>query len=799
MGSNLRQAARALARSRAVAGLAIGALALGIGITTAVFSLYYGVLVRPLPFPNPDELTVVYGTQPACVTCPASYPKYVEWSTRNTVFAALGGSASGQVVLTGGGDPERVNSARVTATLVNDVFRTRPELGRWFSADEDTPGGPKVVVLGHGLWQRRFGKQASVLGQTLVVNGEPHAIVGVMPSDFTHRRAEIFVPLQMTYDPAQRGNHFLGTYGRLKPGVSVARAQQEMVALGAVLAREFGHNHGIDVQPYHQVVVAAVAAPLRVLMAGVVLVLVIAAANVANLLLASGLARRRELAVRTALGATRWDLARQLATESLLLAMAGGALGLLVARWATSTFIDIAGATLPRATSVAIDWWVVGFALGVSVLTGLLCSVWPIARLKVAALAGEVREGDMRAGAGRSSRRVGNRLVVAEVAMAFTLVAGAGLLIKSLRALEARDTGFSTARVITFDVAPTGPRYATEEPMHGFYRSLLPQLAAIPGVEKAGLTSHVPMVSFGWNGEVLLESGNPWPANDAPLVEVRWIGGDYFDAIGARRLKGRYFDATDRRGNRPFATVITERTAEKFWPGQDPIGRRFYRGGSATPGNDFFQVVGVIEDVRSFGLDRTSPYEMYMSMDQRMYGSMAVVLRTTNDDPTVVMAGARQAIKSVDPDLPISRVQTLADAVAASVNQPRLISALAALFGSMAGLMAAVGVYGVMAYNVRRERREIGVRLALGANPWRVRRLILTRGALLGGAGIALGSLAAYWMSGAMRALLAEVEPTDPTVYGAAAAVLLAVALASVAWPARQAGRIDPVIALRGD
>jgi putative ABC transport system permease protein len=790
---DVRQASRVLWRGRGVSALAVLAFALGIGVTTAVFSIFYGVLLKPLPYPDPQELVSVYDTQPACSTCPASYPKYIDWH-QNTVLAAMGGSSTGILVVTGDGEPERVSSVTATASLVNDVFRVSPAMGRWFTEDEDDVGGARVAVLSHGFWLRRYAGDPGVLGRTITLGGGAHEIVGVMPEHFSHRRGEVFVPLQREFDPTQRGNHFLATYGRLKAGVTRDQAQREMVALGGRLAEEFGHNHGIDVRAYHWAVVGNVEGPLRVLMGGVALVLLIAAANVANLLLASGLARRRELAVRAALGATRWDLARQLATESLLLSLAGGALGLLLAQWAVSTFVAMAASILPRTASLAIDGWVVLFAAGVTLVTGVLCGLWSVARLGTKSLAQGVREGDLRSG-DAGGQRFGNGLVVAEVAIAFSLLVGAGLLTKSLSSLQARETGFDVDRIVAFDVAPTGARYAEEAQVNAFYHDLLPRLAALPGVESVGVTSHLPMYSWGWNGEVTLDSGNPWPANEAPLIEYRWIGGDYFQTMGIELVRGRLFNNEDRADG-PLKTVISQATAEKFWPGQDPIGRSFSKG-SPSPTNPTWEVIGVVANVRSRGIERATPYESYASIEQQTFGAMTVAVRTAGSDPLAAVDGARQAVKSIDPLLPISQVQTMSQVVSESANQPRLLTALAVLFGVMAGVLAAVGVYGVMAYNVRRERREFGVRLALGADPGRVRLLIVRRGLVLGAAGVALGAAGAWALTRTMQSMLSDVEPTDPVVFAGSGVLLLVIAVAAVAWPARQAARTDPMVALR--
>ncbi|HET9370950.1 MAG TPA: ABC transporter permease [Vicinamibacterales bacterium] len=795
---DVKDAFKVIRRGRAVTVLAILAFALGIGITTAVFSLFYGVLLKPLPYPNPEALTLVYNTFPACQTCPASFPKYIDWKTRNTSFVALGASTPSVHVITGLGDPERVSSARATASLVNDVFEVRPLIGRWFTEDEDTPGGPKVVVLDYTYWQRRFPDDRTVIGRTLTIDGEPHQIVGVMPSAFAHRRAEIFVPVQLAYDGRQRFNHFLQAYGRLEPGTSIEQARTEMQALGETLGREHGYTDGIEVQSLYRAVVGAVERPLQMLMGAVILVLLIAVANVANLLLASGLSRRRELAVRTALGATRWDLARQITIESVLLAGVGGVLGVLLAYWATTTFVTMAGTILPRAQSIAIDRWVLAFAAGLSLATGVFCGLWPVIRLQSRALAAAVRENDLRSGASGAGRRFGNGLVVVEIAMACALLIGAGLFMKSLLRLESRDVGFSADRIVAFDLSPTGARYQDSSSIDALYRDLLTQLRNVSAIESAGLVSHLPMYRFGFNGPVALEGGSPWPATAAPPVEYRWVGGDYFETMGIDLVRGRLFDDSDRRGA-PTSAIVSARTAEKFWPGQDPIGRRFVRGNNPGPNATWYHVVGVVRDVRSYGLQANSPYELYVPIEQETFGAMTVVLRTSAADPTVVIEPARQIVRSLDARLPLARVQTMRTVVADSVNQPRLISALTSLFGALAGVLAAVGVYGVMAYNVRRERREYGIRLALGAQPATVCRLILQRGLMLGLAGIALGLLLAVGLAQMLQSMLADVQPTDPFVFSVAASALLGVAIAAVIVPATQAARTDPMIVLRSE
>jgi putative ABC transport system permease protein len=789
---DLKVAARTAVRARFVSVLAVIAFALGIGVTTAVFSIFNGVLLAPLPFPQPDRLVMVYDTQPACSTCPASFPKYRDWRERNQVFSGIGGSTGGSFVLTGSGNPVQVRAAQTTASL-GDVFGVRPLLGRWYSEDEDRPGGPKVVVLSSPFWTQQLGADPLVVGRTLTLNGESYEVIGVMPAGFTHRRADVFVPLQRKLDPATRGNHFLTTYARLKPDVSIARATTDMRTLGQTLAREFGNNHGIDVQSYMEATVGNMRTPLQVLLGAVFCVLLIACANVANLLLASGLARRRELAIRLALGAGAKDLARQLTLEALLLSLTGGALGVVLARWVLQTFVALAGAQLPRASTIAIDGRVLAFAAVVSVAVGVFCGVAPLVVLRMSELASAVREGDARTSSG-SGRRVGNGLVVAEIAVAFSLLVGAGLLVKNLILLRSRDAGIRTERIVAFDVAPVGPRYKADEQTLAFWRELNGRLVHAPGVESVGITSHLPMFNFGWNGEFQIEGGAPWGDNNAPLVEYRWFYGDYLKTMGIRVVQGRMLDDRDRKGS---ATVlINHAMAEKFWPGKDPIGKRFGQGKDTTK---WYEVVGVLSDVRSLGLARSSPYEFYRSVEEAAFdgGGMTVVIRTRAEDPTAIVPTARQIVASIDPALPLNQIQTMEHVVSESVGQPRLMSALTVLFGALAGLLAMVGVYGVMAYNVRRQRREFGIRIALGANQSRLRNLVVGRGLTLAGTGVAIGAFAAWLLTGLLKTMLNDVQPTDLTVFAVTAAAVLFVAVLASYLPARSAGRVDPMEVLR--
>lgn len=791
-GQDLRYALRTSLRTKSVAILAIVAFALGIGVTTAVFSIFNGVLLAPLPFPEPQELVAVYGTQPACATCPASFPKYYDWKTRNQVFAAMGGSTQASFVMTGPGAAEQISGLATTASL-NDVFRVPPQLGRWYTDQEDQFGGPKVIVLAHKFWLRRFDADRGIVGRRLTLDGEGYEVIGVMPATFTHRGGDFYVPLQRKLDPATRGNHFLATYARLKPGVPLDRAIREMRALGETLAREYGYNHGIDVRSYREVVVGQIRGPLQVLMGAVLCVLLIACANVANLLLASGLSRRREIAVRLALGAGQKDVARQLTSEALVLAAAGGALGVLLAIWIVRVFVGLAANTLPRATTIAVNGRVLAFTAAISVVVGIVCGLSPLIRLRLKTLTSALREGDTRTGSGGGAT-FGNGLVIGEIAVAFALLVGAGLMVKNLLLLERRDAGIAADHVIAFDISPAGPRYTDPAAIRSLYHTLSERLTQVGGVQHVGLISHLPMYRFGNNGEMTRAGGNPWGANENPLVEYRYLYGDYLKALGIPVLRGRALDAQDRENTN--GVLVNQAMADKFWPGEDAIGQRFGQGSNLKT---YYVVVGVIGNIRSFGLAAQTPYEFYRTVDQATPSSMTVVLRSTGIEPSSLIPSARAIVASLDPNLPVTKVQTMEEVVSASVGQPRLLSALSGLFGALAGLLAMVGVYGVTSYNVRRQRREYGIRLALGADPGAVRWLIVRRGAIVAAIGIAIGAAGGFFLTRLLTSMLNDVKPTDPTVFLANGAAVLIVAMVACYVPARWAGRVDPALVLRND
>jgi putative ABC transport system permease protein len=769
--------------------MTILALGLGIGANTAVFSVVYSVLLKPLPYPEPDRLVTIYDTQPDCDSCPASYPKYVDWREQNRVFQVIGGSSGGSAVLTGRGDPERVPIANATASLFR-VYGINPVLGRAFSEDEDRPGGPKVTVLSYGFWERRFGKDARIIGQTLVLDEVPRTVVGVMPQGFTHRMADAFVPLARQLDERQRGTHFLATWGRLKTGVTVERAKREMIALGHRLAREHGTNHGIDVRPLRDQVVGDAATPLLVLFGSVAFVLLIACANVANLLLARAAARRREVAVRTALGMTKGRLVRQLLTESVMLSLAGATVGLALAWGGVRLFVATAPPVVPRMASIAIDGSVLLFTLGVAIATGILFGLAPVLHAR-GGPADALKEETGRSTGNLVSRRAGAALVVAEIALSVTLLVGAGLTVKSLINLQHQGLGVVVERVLAFDVALPKARYDTDDRVRIYFAAALEHLRAIPGVQSAGAITLLPLRAFGNNAEFHVEGKTLWKANQAPLAETRVVDGAYYQTMGIPLIRGRFFTPRDDARSKQVV-IVNESLARRCWPGENPIGKRLSVG---SP--DWYEVVGVVGDVRTYSAADTPRYEISGPLSQGPSPQMTFVLRSATADPTTLTASIRRELAEVDATQPISKLQTMEEVVRTSLSRPRLLSVLISVFAGLAALLALVGVYGLVAYAVSQQMPEFGIRMAIGASPHALIGLVVKRGGLLALVGMATGAATAFALTRLMTSVLYQVQPADPLVFGLTCLAVLVAALAACYLPARSAAKVDPISTLR--
>jgi putative ABC transport system permease protein len=781
---------RLLARSPGFFALAVSALALGIGANTAVFSVVRSVLLKPLPYPDAERLALIVDVQSDCDTCPASFPKYVDWREQNRVFEVIGGAASTSAVLTGAGEPERLRTGLVTASLFR-VLAVRPLLGRWFEEDEDRPGGAPVLILSYGLWQRRFGGDPDIVGQSLVLDDVARTVVGVMPARFEHRRAEAWIPLARALDEASRNAHFLVTYGRLAPGVTIERARAEMRALGERLAAEKDNmGHGIDVRDYRSLVVRDVRTPLLVLLASVAFVLLIACANVANLLLARGAGRRREIAVRSALGATRSRLARQLLTESGLLAASGGLLGLGLAWLGVRAFVAGAPRVLPRMREIELDAGVLLFTLVVALGAGVLFGLAPVLHARGNGEGEALREETSRSAGGPFSRRAGSGLVVAQMALSVALLVGAALMTKSLAQLHRQDLGMVVEHVLAFDVALPEARYGSDDAVREFYRVALERLRTVPGVVSVGMTNLLPLYEYGNNSYFDVEGKLLWEHDRGPLAEMRVVDGNYFEAMGVPLLKGRYFTQRDD-AEAPRVIVVNEALVERCWPGENPIGKNLVFSDGRH------QVVGVVGNVRSYRPGLEPEMEVSFPLGQDARRSMTFAVRSASEDPTAPVATIRRELAALDPLQPLSSVQTMEQVVSDSLARPRLLTVLIASFAALASLMALVGVYGLVAYAVHQQRRELGIRIAMGADAGTVLRHVLGRGLRLALTGVALGALAALGLARLLGSLLYQVAPSDPWVLAATCASVLLAALAACWLPARAATRIDPAVTLR--
>jgi putative ABC transport system permease protein len=794
---DLRYALRTFIRQPIITVTAIAALALGIGANTAVFSVVYGVLLKPLPYPEPEALIYVHDTFPAVRFASVGFAKYVALRERSRTLDALGAMAPIGLTLTGAGaEPEQVGGSRVSADLFK-AMRVEPLHGRWFTSDEDQAGGAPAIVLSHALWMRRFGADPRVVGTAVTVDGQPRTVTGVMPPGFTYPgRTEAWVPLALSEATAGSGN-FMRLVGRMRPGTSIEQARADLEAVTAAFNEERGLKRGILVWPLHELMVDSSRRTLLVLQGAVAFVLLIACANVANLLLARSVARRRELAIRTALGAARWRIVRQLLTESVLLAIAGAGTGLVLAGWLLRLFKALAPTTFPRAASLEIDGGVLGFTVGVAVLTGLLFGVAPARRGIRTDPNDALRDASGRGASSAGGRGASRTLVVAEVSLAVVLVVGAALMVKSLVRLQQQETGFRAENAVTFELNLPTARYENEKSVTATYERLIDEIRSVPGVQAVGAINHVPLVRFGFNGAIVVEGQPPQPPDKAPVVEFRVVTPGYFDAMGVPIRAGRPLTTQDTAAGRPVA-LINEAMARQFWGGSNPVGARI-RPPFLDTTDRWFEVVGVVGDVRSWTL-RTPPVpECYVPYAQAPTASLSPVIRTGNVPVEGVLPAIRQRIASVDPALPLVRVQTLTRVIEQAAGDSRLSSILTTIFALLAALLATVGIYSVISYSVAQRHREIGIRVALGADRRRITRLVLGEGLLLAGIGVAIGSLASLGLTRTLGTMLYEVSPTDPAVLAGTIGGVLVVALAASYIPARRATRVDPAIALRAE
>jgi predicted permease len=798
---DLRYTARTLAASPGFALTAILVLALGVGANTAAFSVTDFVLIRPLPFPAPDRLVRLWEKVPAYSTMELSPSNYVDWKRMSRSFAGMGAYWENSVNLVGQGDPERLESVAITAGLF-PLLGVQPAMGRLFTAAEDREGAPGTLLLSYQLWQAVFGGDPGVIGRRVNLDNQPYEVIGVMPRDFhfPNRRAELWTPIRFqehSDDFRDRNNNYLSVIARLKPGVPLAQAAAEVRVVAGQLERQFPKENretSASVYPLRDDMPQQSRLLLLALSGAAICVLLIACANLANLLLARGLARQRELAVRAAMGAGRERLVRQLVTESLVLALAGGALGVLVAAAAVPLLARLVPMSLPIAQSPSIDLRVLVFAGLISGLTGIGFGVFPALRACRQSDFSALREGT-RAGGGRKER-LRSALVVAEVMASVVLLVSAGLLVRALWRIEATDPGFRTDGVITLRTALPIPKYNETARRVGFYTQVISAVRALPGVSSAAYISFLPMTM----------TGGIWPVTaDGKAEEVqragshqaslRYVTPGFFATLGIPLHRGRDVGDTDTLDT-PFAAVVSESFARRYWPDQDPLGRHFKIAFHDRT------VVGVVGDVRVRGLERQSEPQVYLSYRQVPdgwlvgYAPKDLVIRSATG-PGTLLPALRQIIRGADAEQPISDVRTMADIVgeqtASRTAQVRVLAA----FAVIAFLLAGVGIHGLLSFAVSRRTQEIGVRIALGAQPGEIVRMIVRQGALLAGAGVAPGIALAYPAGRAMEGLLAGVKPADAATFSSAIGLCLLMAVLGSLLPALRAVRIDPITAIR--
>jgi putative ABC transport system permease protein len=798
---DLRVAARSLRKSPGFTAVVVLTLALGIGATAAIFSVLNAVLLRPLPYPSSERIMTLWtnnGVQgwPEDVS---GYPNFADWRANNTTFTEMAVYTGATQALTGAGEPEQLRGTTVFPTFF-EVMGVSPARGRALTM-EDFTADRRVVVLSDDLWRRRFAADPRIVGSTIQLGGAPYEVVGVMPAHFAFpsTRTQFWVSFgqSLTQDP--RGNFWLSVVGRLKPGVTIDRARAEMTTIAARLEKEYpasNANLGVTIIPLHENTVGDVRRALLLLMGAVGFVLLIACANVANLLLARGAGRTREIAVRAALGAGRGRIVRQLLTESILLAFLGGALGLLLAKWGVDLLVALGPAALPRMNEVTVDGSMLAFTLGASLLTAMLFGLPPALRASSVELGETLKEGTRSMSAARGGARVRRTLVVSEIALALMLLIGAGLLFASFRRLSNVDAGFNGDGVVTARITLPRAKYPQPALVRAFYGELLERAKALPGVRSAGYTASLPLSSIVNGSNVLIEARPPMPDLDQKEVRGTIVSGEYFSTLGIQMLAGHTFTPQDR-GDTVNVVVVNETMKKLHFLGEDPIGRRM-RYGCVNDGCPWLTVIGVVRDAKQDALEQAVRPEVYMTYLQQPRLTLSIAIRT-DGDPLAVVPSLRTTLQSLDRDIPLSSVATMEQLTADSVATRRFNTLLLGIFSSLALVLALVGIYGVMSYSVSQRRQEVGIRMALGAHAGQVLRLVLREAMVLAGIGIALGILLSLGVTRLLGTLLFEVSATDVTTFTITASLLAGVALLASYVPARRAAGVDPLVALRSE
>jgi putative ABC transport system permease protein len=797
MLNDFRYALRQLIKAPSFTIVAILTLALGIGACTAIFSVVNTVLLRPLDFPDPDRIVLIRETQlPQFPEFSVAPPNYIDWEKQAKSFEFLAASSVARLNLTGDGEPQQLTAVRATAHYF-DVYGVKPILGRLLLPEEDAQGKNHVVVLNYPFWQRVFGGARDVVGRTIQLNGEPYSVVGVAPTDWTANKVDLWTP--MAFKPEDvannaRGGHYINVAGRLKPGVTVAQAKSELELIASQLAKQYPDTNkgwGIFMIPMHDNLVRDVKPVLYTLLGAVGCVLLIACANLANLLLARATARQREISIRAALGAGRGRLIRQLLTESVVLALCGGVAGVILARWGLDALLALAPTNLPRVTEIHLDSGVLLFSLALSVVTGLVFGTAPALLAARADVNEALKQGTRGSTEGGARGRLRSALVVIEVTFALVLLGAAGLLARSFMQLANVDPGFNPENATLLRLSLPQRKYAQPEQQTAFANGLLERVKNLPGVKAAGMTHSMPLVSdyvLGFN----IEGRPPIDPSDLPNTNYYSVTPDYFRAMGIRLIRGRVFTPQDD-AKAPRVAIINETMARQFFPNEDPIGKRI----NITNGPDTWrEIVGIVGDIKQYGVDKATSAQSYEPFAQVPFSSLNLVVRSTGS-PAAMLGSLRPAVYAVDKDQPVGTIRPLEEIMADSIARQRFAMLLLTVFSSVALVIAAVGIYGVMAYNVVQRTGEFGIRMALGAQQRDVLRLVLVQGGKLVGLGLFVGLLATLAASRAMGSMLFHVSAFDPVTLTTITLVLGAVALAACFFPANRATKVNPIEALR--
>ena len=793
--NDIRYGIRSMLKRPAFTAVALIALALGIGANTAIFSLVNAVLLQPLPFAEPDRLVWVWGNFSGGNRASVSPPDYLDYRKENTTFEEFAATFTMPLTLnlTGSGEPERLPASGVTGNYFQ-ALGAKPLLGRIFSMENEKPGSDEVVILSYGLWQKRFGGDPAILGKTITLDSKQREIIGVMPQDFGFSRASgLWIPINFDVSPDMkvRKAHFMRPIGKLKDGVTIQQAQADLDVVAKRLEEQYPESNtswGLRLVSLREQLVGDTRSTLLILLGAVGLVLLIACANVANLLLVRAAARQKEIALRSALGAGRFRIVRQMLTESVLLALLGGALGTLLAIWGINLLVTISADSLPPTAQVGLDATVLGFTFLISVLTGVVFGLAPALRTMKLNLGESLKEGN-RTSEGVSRNRIRSVLVVAESAIAVMLLVGAGLLIRSLIQLQNTNPGFDASNVVTMQVQLPMAKYSTPDKASAFFNELENRIVGLPGVENVGLTTELPLTGQLNDMPFTVEGRPPVTIDQAFDADFRRVNQHYLRTMHIPLLRGRYFTEQEVRESAQVL-LVSERLVSQVFPNEDPIGKRIVTVMSDKP----WEIIGVVGDIRHRDLESDPFPAMYMPT--HAVGRSNVVIRT-KVDPTSIVAAVRKEVQAIDPDQPVAEVRTMQQWLDSSVATPRYRTTLLGILALLALVLAATGIYGVMSYSVAQRTHEIGVRMALGARQLDVLKLVVRQGMSLVLIGVALGLAGAVALTRVLSTLLFGVGARDPVTFVVVATVLSLVAFVACYLPARRATKVDPLVALR--